>query len=558
MRIKKLFLFAFVGLAACFGMQGCSDDYDDTAIWKEINDLQSQIDQLNSDLSKLQTAVGKLESGKYVTDYAKTENGCILTFNDGTSITIENGKDGAPGNAGQDAPIIGIKESNGVYYWTLTTDGVESWLTIPGTSDRIPVTGKDGVTPEMGVDADGYWTVNGTRLLDANDQPIKAGGDASTSIFSGSELSEDGTMVVLNLTGGGTIYLPIQGKLSIVISAETADFGYGETKTFSLTLTGVEKTTFTKPDGWKVSIDGNSLSVTAPVKENAYAEWGGVIAVIGMTGNYSCMAELSVEVGDPTVMYRIDGGEWSETAPAAAFSTLAVKTLFGGKITASDLEAWDALVIGTYSLNLGAADYESAKFKSYGKSNYQYDEKLTAIVLPRNITELPDAAFMNCTALESCIMPEGLKKVGGESVFSGAIALKKIEFPEGVTSLGKMMFYYCPQMGYGPEGIQPALAEVVIPSTVTEWTIGVATWGSYWFFGCSNLKKIVCKVAEAPDMGDPMEGWGDFDGGDGMFEGVEAVPSDCVIYVPDESVNDYKTQAGWSRYTILGLSSLAQ
>ncbi len=59
-------------------------------------------------------------------------------------------------------------------------------------------------------------------------------------------------------------------------------------------------------------------------------------------------------------------------------------------------------------------------------------------------------------------------------------------------------------------------------------------------------------------MGDPMEGWGDFDGGDGMFEGVEAVPSDCVIYVPDESVNDYKTQAGWSRYTILGLSSLAQ
>ncbi len=82
-------------------------------------------------------------------------------------------------------------------------------------------------------------------------------------------------MVVLNLTGGGTIYLPIQGKLSIVISAETADFGYGETKTFSLTLTGVEKTTFTKPDGWKVSIDGNSLSVTAPVKENAYAEWGG-------------------------------------------------------------------------------------------------------------------------------------------------------------------------------------------------------------------------------------------------------------------------------------------
>ncbi len=550
--MKKLILFAFVGLVACFGMQGCSDDYDDSAIWKEINDLKAQIDKLNSDLTKVQTAVTKLESGKYVVDYTKTDNGCTLKFNDGSSVTIENGA------AGADAPVIGIKESNGIYYWTLTANGQETWLTIPDTAERIPVTGADGKTPEMGVDAEGYWTVNGVRLLDADNRPIKAGADAPVSIFSDSQISEDGTMVILTLNGGGTIEIPLQGKLNISISAETADFGYAETKTFHLTLVGVEKTTFTKPDGWKVAVDGNTLTVTAPAKENTYADAEGTIALIGMAGNYSCMAELNVATGDPKASYSVNGGAWSDAEPDGEFSTLAVRTSFGGTVNAAMLDAWDALIPEgkTYRLDLGEADYESETFKSYG--DYAPHGKLAGIVLPRNITELPDGAFMNCTTLESCIMPKGLKKVGNESVFSGAVALKKIEFPEGVTSLGKMMFYYNPMMGYGPEGVQPALEEVVIPSTVTEWTIGAATWGSYWFFGCSNLKKIVCKVVEAPDMGDPMEGWGDFDGGDGIFEGVEAVPADCVIYVPDQSIDDYKRQAGWNRYTIKGLGELQQ
>lgn len=551
---KFFYLVAVIALGAI--SWSCSDDYDDSAIWTEINNLKTQIEKLNSDLTKVQTAVSKLESGKYIVEYTETETSCTLKFNDGTSLTIENGKDGAPGSAGKDAPIIGIKESNGIYYWTLTTNGEETWLTIPGTTDRIPVNGKDGATPEMGVDAEGYWTVNGTRISDAAGNPVKAAAEASVSIFSGSEVSDDGTMVILTLANGGSIEIPLRGKLNIAISETSADFGYGETKAFNLTLTGVEKTTFTKPDGWKVAIEGTKLTVTAPAKENTYAEAEGTVAVIGMTGNYSCMAELNVAVGEPSVTYQIDGGAWTNAEPAASFSTLVVKTSFGGMISETQLQTWEDLIPdgSTYSLDLGAADYESNRFKSY--YNFGFNEKLQAIVLPRNITELPDAAFMNCTALESCIMPDGLKKVGNESVFSGAVSLKRIEFPEGVTSLGKMMFYYCPMMSYGPEGVQPALEEVVIPSTVTEWTIGAATWGSYWFFGCSNLKKIVCKVVEAPDMGDPMEGWGDFDGGAGMFEGVEAVPDDCIIYVPDESINDYKQQAGWNRYSIKGLSEL--
>ncbi|MGN1218175.1 MAG: PL29 family lyase N-terminal domain-containing protein, partial [Phocaeicola sp.] len=374
--MKKNLLFAIVGFVFCIGMYSCSDDYDDTAIWNEINNLKTQIEKLNSDLSKLQTTVTKMESGKHVTDYTKTENGCTLTFNDGTTVTIENGK------AGVNAPIIGIKESNGIYYWTLTTDGVESWLTYPGTSDRIPVSGADGETPKMGVDADGYWTVNGVRLLDANNQPVKAGADSQVSIFSDSQVSEDGTMVILTLTNGSTIKIPLQGGLSISISEVQADFGYAEAKPFTLRLVGVEKITFTKPDGWKVSIDGTLMTVTAPAKENTYADMEGTIALIGIAGNNSCMAELKVATGEPVLSYSVDGNDWNNNEPTGQFTTLAVKTLFGGTVTASNLDAWDNLIPdgNTYSLDLSEADYESTIFKSYG--DYSPHGKLSAIVLP--------------------------------------------------------------------------------------------------------------------------------------------------------------------------------
>ncbi|MFR0893395.1 MAG: hypothetical protein ACLSGF_00490 [Alistipes onderdonkii] len=63
-------------------------------------------------------------------------------------------------------------------------------------------------------------------------------------------------------------------------------------ETFTIESKGVERMTWTKPDGWKVSVEGNALTVVAPAKANSYAETEGVIALIGMAGNFSCMAEL--------------------------------------------------------------------------------------------------------------------------------------------------------------------------------------------------------------------------------------------------------------------------
>ena len=47
---------------------------------------------------------------------------------------IANGQDGA---AGKDAPVIGVKEEDGVYYWAQTIDGKTTILEVDGQKLRV-------------------------------------------------------------------------------------------------------------------------------------------------------------------------------------------------------------------------------------------------------------------------------------------------------------------------------------------------------------------------------------------------------------------------------------
>lgn len=76
------------------------------------------------------------------------------------------------------APILGTKEEGGVLYWTTTAAGKTDFLKDTDGS-KIPVAGR---TPEVAVDKDGYWTVNGRRLTDAAGSPLKAEGKEKSLI----------------------------------------------------------------------------------------------------------------------------------------------------------------------------------------------------------------------------------------------------------------------------------------------------------------------------------------------------------------------------------------
>ncbi len=279
-----------------FAAAGCSDDYDDTELRNGLNDLndrvgrlEQQVAKLNDDYASMTKIVEKLEQNVYVASVESVEGGYKIVFSDGTSAVILNGKDGAngangaDGANGKDAPVIGIGQEDGVYYWTQTAGGKTEWL-FDAEGNRMPVS---GTTPVLGVDAEGYWTVSYDggksfrRILDGEGNPVAALQDSA--FIKG--VNADDTYVYITLNDGKDtqIILPLVGSFSLTIAGAEAPvtFAFGETKQFEVQSSGVEKVVITKPDEWKVACTDNLLTVTAPAAEHAAcADLEGEISLI--------------------------------------------------------------------------------------------------------------------------------------------------------------------------------------------------------------------------------------------------------------------------------------
>jgi len=82
--------------------------------------------------------------------------------------------------------------------------------------------------------------------------------------------------------------------------------------------------------------------------------------------------------------------------------------------------------------------------------------KLTEIQLPKNVTQIDEFAFSDCTDLKTVILPENLQIIKN-SAFANCKSLEEIQFPDGVQSIGDWAFAGC-----------KALKEITIPENVTE------------------------------------------------------------------------------------------
>ncbi len=187
--------------------------YDDGNLKDDINDLNSkysslenriaalemQVKEMNSEISSIQTIISNLEKNVYVSKVETIENGYKIYFTDNTIATIHDGKDGKNGENGIDgkdgknAPVIGVaKDTDNVYYWTITTNGNTTWLLDNGK--KLRVTGKDGAnghTPIVEIGSDNYWYIDGVKTN------VKATGeDGEDGITPSISISPDGYWVI--------------------------------------------------------------------------------------------------------------------------------------------------------------------------------------------------------------------------------------------------------------------------------------------------------------------------------------------------------------------------
>lgn len=141
--MKKIITYMIFGLLSLIS---CTE-YDEIAIWNKSEYIDSRLaaleelcNRMNTNITSLQLIVEALQGNDYVTGVTQVvENGktigYTITFIKSGPVTIYHGKDGQQGTA----PVIGIKQDGGIYYWTF--DG--EWLT-DDRGDRVMAQGMAG------------------------------------------------------------------------------------------------------------------------------------------------------------------------------------------------------------------------------------------------------------------------------------------------------------------------------------------------------------------------------------------------------------------------------
>lgn len=464
--MKKILLSALTLLTVV----ACSK-FDDSEIWSELKDHEERIvkletlcNQMNTNITSLQTIIIALQNNDYVTNISpikegSKEIGYTITFAKSGSITIYHGKDGENGKDG-------VNGSNG-------KDGQD------GKDGADGKDGKDGYTPKISVkqhtDGRYYWTLDGTWILDDNGNMIPATGEDGKDGTNGSDGKdgEDGE----NGTNGK------DGKDGITPQLKVED-GY-----------------------WYLSYD-NGATWQKLGKATGNNGLDGLPGADGADGEDGDSIINSITQDDENVYFNLCDGTLI-TLPKRNTDTIIFEDL---NVKAICCKKWDTNYDGELSYTEAEAITKLSGFN--GNTNIIAFNELKYFT---NITTIPDGAFEECTNLWKISLPESIISIGnrafsqcknltyinipsnvqniGGSAFS-LTNLSRLIIPDSVQSLGEYIFNSCKfdylEVGSGiTEASYPfrdaTIKELVFKSDVPD---GVSYSYDFGFFHYGKIEKI--------------------------------------------------------------------
>ena len=139
---------------------------------------------------------------------------------------------------------------------------------------------------------------------------------------------------------------------------------------------------------------------------------------------------------------------------------------------------------------------------------------LAAVTIPKGVTNIADYTFYGCSGLTSLTISDGVVSIGFNA-FRDCTGLTSIKISESVTSIGAVAFFGCSSLTF-----------VTIPESV-------ASLGNYAFSECTNLTSVTINAVSPPSITRTL------------FENCTKLNA---IYVPSQSVSDYKTATNWEYY----------
>ncbi len=266
--------FALFTLAAC-NTDDLRDDVDN--LKGRVESLEAQINLLNDNMTAIKRL---LEGGQTITEITQTNGTYTLKLSGGETVTLTQG------SAGEiKYPEISVNDEG---QWVVNGEVL--------TQNGVPVQavgtpGNDGITPKFRLTDDGsYWQVsydNGTSwqdVLDESGNKVSAvnngssGGSSSDTFFESAGIDESGDFFVIQLKGQNeSISIPIVKDLlcEIIEPAEGMNKGYWEIGTGATATTTVkvkgDNIIVTAPAGWVATVsepdtetNEATLSITAP------------------------------------------------------------------------------------------------------------------------------------------------------------------------------------------------------------------------------------------------------------------------------------------------------
>lgn len=529
--IRKVWIACSMVCACMFGLSSCGDDYDDSELRGDIENLEGRITALeewqksvNTDIRSLQSLVEALEDKDYVTAVTPLEDGTgyVISFLKSGNVTIKHGEKGEDGTT----PVISVKQdSDGKHYWTVNGE----WLLDNG--NKMPVTGEkgdkgaDSIAPQVRINKDtNLWEISTDGGKTWTSTGIKATGDKGNTgaqgpqgdaIFAkdGIDYTSDLDNVIFTLADDTKITLPRTSALTV---------GFESYETFMLTPTtnvinivlpetlkeedytalvaevkneagvGMDFQTRAASSPWQVKL-------TEPTFTNGKYQNNAKVTVTATGANNGDKAILKITLIDNRgkeisasrvleyfngVIVDISAGELSNVLSGITLTNINALKVTGTlnetdfKYIRENLTALEVLDLSGTNMTV----FPNRALAFYNGENTTLKE----VILPEGLISIEEAAFANCTALEKLNVPSTVNTLGRWILENTKVT--SFTIPQGVTEIPASCFYgsaittiNIPQSvkTIGNWAFQDAkLTEVVIPSSVT--SIGI------WAFGCNN------------------------------------------------------------------------
>ena len=595
--MKKLFTLFAIALAVV--VSSCSK-FDDSAIWDKLNEHEETLNdhekriaaleelcrQLNTNIDALQTIVEALEKRDYITNVSPVREdgeivGYTISFANSDTITIYNGKDGVDGKDGYTPQIGVMKDTDGIYYWTIDgewlldgkgnkiqANGVNGIDGTDGSNGEDGTNGVDGITPRLKIEND-YWYVSyddgatwielgkatGEDGADGSDGANGSDGEDGDSIFS--SVTQDDEYVYFNLADGTMITLPkhdkenIQfedlqvkaiccknwdtnndGELSYSEAAAVADIGTafkGNTSIIAFTefkhfigLTEIPSNAFYGCTNlWKIELPSiTSIGENAfyACKSIAYMNFPQSVEIIGASAFEGCSSLKSIEIPDKVASIEI-----------SAFSGCSslIDLLLGNVITIRDCAFSDCISIKEVIIPNSVT--------SIGTQAFSGCISMEKMFIPNSVIEFGYFICESCTGelhIE-CNVPDGKEVNSSYYIFDGVFDgsnFHRVIIGDNVTYIGKYAFNGCGQL----ESI--------------EFGSNITTIGMYAFLQKTSettLTSIKIKATVPPALSSNTFDytWRSQSYNIQYFD----IPTNLKIYVPRDFIDDYKTK--WSYYS---------